>query len=51
MQEAGAIFDGLFAVLDKQNPKATRRSAGKQQLFKKIKRANVETAIDAEKRD
>lgn len=35
LQQAGAIFDGLFAVLDKQNPKAKKKVPGKTRAIRK----------------
>ena len=35
LQQAGAIFDGLFAVLDKQNPKASKKGRGKTEAIRK----------------
>ena len=35
LQQAGAIFDGLFAVLDKQNPKANEKIPGKTKSIRK----------------
>lgn len=35
MQQAGAIFDGLFAVLDKQDPKANKKVPGNRRPIHK----------------
>jgi hypothetical protein len=35
LQQAGTIFDGLFAVLDKQNPKANKKVADKTKAIRK----------------
>jgi len=35
LQQAGAIFDGLFAVLDKQNPKANKKVVDKTKAIRK----------------
>jgi hypothetical protein len=35
LQQAGAIFDGMFAVLDKQNPKANKKVPGKTKAIRK----------------
>lgn len=35
LQQAGAIFDGLFAVLDKQNPKANKKVRDKTKAIRK----------------
>ena len=38
LQQAGAIFDGLFAVLDKQNPGANKKVPGRTKAVQKSKR-------------